>query len=451
MIPPPGTGAIPRLEGVAAVPRLALVPWAALAPLAPALDAPLAEVLAGTAAERVLDRFLRAHRGLQREGRAAAAEAIFGVGLWRRRLAWHLGDDAGDPSGRPPRALLGALLRDLAGLAHADAERLAGVRLPPPRDGVPAALALHFSLPDWLADELVRALGSEADEADALAAALSTPGPVFLRANEARLPRAELAARLSAEGIPTRPCRFAPAGLEVTIPRANLLGSASFREGLCEVQDEGSQLAGALAAPFVPARAADATSASTPEVLDLCAGRGGKSLQLAALGAHVHACDADAGRLARLRDRSARAGARVVVHGAHPPDDLRVDSALVDAPCSELGPLRRGPDQRFRLDPAAFAALPPLQLELLARAARHVRPGGRLVYVTCTLRREEDEAVAEAFENLHPEYERVPAPAPAAFVGGDGFFRAWPHRHGTDGFFGAVWRRSRGAGDQRGA
>jgi 16S rRNA (cytosine967-C5)-methyltransferase len=186
-------------------------------------------------------------------------------------------------------------------------------------------------------------------------------------------------------------------------------------------------------------------------VLDLCAGRGGKSLQLAALGARVHACDADAGRLARLRDRSSRAGARVVVHGAHPPDDLRVDAALVDAPCSELGPLRRGPDQRFRLDPAAFAALPPLQLELLARAARHVRPGGRLVYVTCTFRREEDEAVAEAFEAIHPEYERVPAPAPAAFVGRDGFFRAWPHRHGTDGFFGAVWHRSPGAGDQRGA
>jgi 16S rRNA (cytosine967-C5)-methyltransferase len=450
MIPPPGTaGAIPRLAGAAAVPRLALVPWAALAPLVPVLDAPLAEVLAGAAAERVLDRFLRAHRGLPREGRAAAAEAIFGVGLWRRRLAWQLGDDDGDPSRHPPRALLGALLRDLAGLLQTDAESIAGARLPSPRTGAPAALAIRFSLPDWLADELVRALGSEADseadDADLLAAALSTPGPIFLRANEARLPRAALAERLAAEGIPTRPCRFASAGLEVTSPRANLLGSASFREGLCEVQDEGSQLAGALAATPLPAPAAAAASVGPHEVLDLCAGRGGKSLQLAALGAHVHACDADDSRLARLRDRAARAEAHVTVHGAFPPDDLRVDAALVDAPCSELGPLRRGPDQRFRLDPANFAALPPLQLELLSRAARHVRPGGRLVYVTCTFRRAEDQAVAEAFEALHPEYERARAPAPAALVGDDGFFRAWPHRHGTDGFFGAVWRRTPGA------
>jgi 16S rRNA (cytosine967-C5)-methyltransferase len=119
-----------------------------------------------------------------------------------------------------------------------------------------------------------------------------------------------------------------------------------------------------------------------------------------------------------------------------------VDRALVDAPCSELGALRRGPDLRWRLDPSAFAAFPPAQLAILEEAARHVRSGGRLVYATCTFRREEDEEVAERFERAHPEFRRVrPAAAPADTVTPDGFVRTWPHRHGTDGFFAAVWGR----------
>jgi 16S rRNA (cytosine967-C5)-methyltransferase len=191
-------------------------------------------------------------------------------------------------------------------------------------------------------------------------------------------------------------------------------------------------------------------------VLDLCAGAGGKTLQLAAAvgpGGRVHAVDPDAERLERLRARTARAGATpwVEVHGELPPEGLVVDRALVDAPCSELGPLRRGPDLRWRLDPATFAALPALQGALLARAAGHVRPGGRLVYATCTFRREEDEDVAEAFEAAHPEFTRVPAlPSGAVgpgaelaeLVGPDRFLRTWPHRHGTDGFFAAAWVRA---------
>jgi 16S rRNA (cytosine967-C5)-methyltransferase len=400
------------------------IPWRALAEGAPELDGPLAEILGGAAAERVLDRFLRARRELSRDARAACAEALFGVGLWRRRLAWHLGDDGGDPSRFAPRALLGALVRDLAGVA--DAEAITGASLPPPR-AAPDALELRWSLPGWLGDELRRAAG---DDAAALAEALSTPGPVFLRANLARTTLDGLAARLAAEGIAARRCAHAPAGLEVVTPRPNLLASPAFRAGLLEVQDEGSQLAGALA------------SAPGGEVLDACAGRGGKALQLAALGSRVVACDPDPARLARLRDRAARAGAAVEV-SAEIPTGRRFDVVIADVPCSELGPLRRGPDLRFRLDPATFAALPALQVSILRGAASAVREGGRLVYVTCTFRREEDEEVVGAFEREHPAFERVPADAPAAFVGEDGLFRALPHRHGTDGFFGAVWRRLR--------
>jgi 16S rRNA (cytosine967-C5)-methyltransferase len=372
-------------------------------------------VLSGAAAERVLDRFLRSRRDLDAGGRQAAAEAIFGVGLWRRRLRFHAGDPA------PPLLLLASLLRDLAG--RDDAERLCALpsgALPPPV-APPADLATRHSLPDWLADVLVREVG---DEAALLADALSLPGPIFLRVNRARTSRDDLAARLAAEGVETRPTRLAPDGLEVLAPRPNLLALRAYREGLLEVQDEGSQLVG---------QAVGAVPGET--VLDLCAGAGGKTLQLAAAvgpSGTVHACDPDEARLARLRTRAGRAGAVVTVHGPEAPGGLLADRVLVDAPCSELGTLRRGPDLRFRTDPASFAALPALQVSILERAALHVRPGGRLVYATCTLRREENEEVAGAFEEGAAEFTRS-----------DSDLRLWPHRHGTDGFFAAAWERSR--------
>jgi 16S rRNA (cytosine967-C5)-methyltransferase len=412
---PPATG---RAEA-----RLREVPWEALDGLAPALDAPLADVLAGAPGERVLDRFLRAHRALDGAGRRAVAEAIFGVGLWRRRLRHHAGDDA------PPRLLLASLLRDLAG--RDDAERRCALppgALPSPVPP-PADVGRRWSLPDWLEETIVREVG---EEAPLLADALSLPGPVFLRVNRSRASRSALAERLAAEGVATRPTRLAPDGLEVLSPRPNLLALPAHREGLVEAQDEGSQLLGEA----VGARPGD-------RVLDLCAGAGGKSLQLAAAvgpSGEVHACDPDAGRLARLETRAWRAGARIAVHGEDAPAGLLADRVLVDAPCSELGALRRGPDLRFRIDPAGFAALAALQRSILARAARHVRPGGRLVYATCTFRREEDEEVAAAFEAGHPDFARVEALAPLSGV--DGFLRLWPHRHGTDGFFAAAWVRA---------
>jgi 16S rRNA (cytosine967-C5)-methyltransferase len=405
------------------VERLRAVPWDGLRGLAPSLGAPLAEVLAGAPAERVLDRFLRSRPDLDGAGRRAAAEAVFGVGLWRRRLRHHAGRDAS------PLQLLAALVRDLGG--RPDAGELCGIggaALPPP-EPPPCGLAERYSLPDWLADTIVREVAAAAA---ALADALGTPGPVWLRANRLRTDRASLARRLEGEGVRVRPGRLAPDALEVVSPRPNLFPLPSFREGLFEVQDEGSQLLGELVGT-VPG----------DEVLDLCAGAGGKALQLAAAGARrVHACDPDAARLDRLRARAARAGAgaAVAVHGPSAPEGLRVDRALVDAPCSGLGALRRGPDLRHRIDPATFEALPGLQLSLLARASRHVRPGGRLVYATCTFRREEDEAVAVAFERAHPGFERIPA-APAALATPEGFLRTWPHRDGTDGFFAAAWRR----------
>ena len=176
---------------------------------------------------------------------------------------------------------------------------------------------------------------------------------------------------------------------------------------------------------------------SSGDVLDLGAGAGGKSLQLAARGATVHACDLDLARLERLRRRAEHARtSRVRIVGARPREGSTFPAVLVDAPCSELGALRRGPDLRFRLDPADFARFPALQLELLERARRHLAPGGLLAYATCTFRRAENEGVVEAFERAHPGLRRTPP----TLAGADGFLRLWPHRQGTDGFFAACWR-----------
>lgn len=389
--------------------RLREVPWDALrADLAvPAIR----RVLAGEAAEREVDRTLRAGRDLAREERAALVEAIFGVALWRRRLVWHAGDS------EIPVILLACLLRHLAGLDESRALALTGLPAAKKnnyfffgsRSGEPGRLADRWSLPDWLETTLERELGAQAE---AFCAAVAVPGPVCVRANRLRCTRVELADRLARDGIETRPARRAPDGLVVTTPRPNLLGSDCWRDGWFEPQDEGSQLVGLLVAP----RTGEA-------VLDLCAGAGGKSLLLAAEGRKVYAYDPDAERLDRLKARAARAGAEIEIG---PP--RAADCVLVDAPCSELGTLRRGPDARWRIDPTRFPRLEALQRDILETAARHARR--RLVYATCTLRREENEEVAAAFEAAHPEFTRAGPP-----------LKLLPHLDGTDGFFAIAWER----------
>lgn len=364
--------------------RLRAVPWHALEPawVAAALD----DVLGGQPADKALERVLKAHRTATAEQRTATAEAIFGVGLWRRRL--------GEGTG----------LQRLRRLIDGHPE--------------PAAFADRFSLPDWLAAELQRT----GEDPEALADALNLPGPICLRANTLKISRDALALRLAAEGVQTVPGRHARDCLVVTTPRPNLYGLAASTDALFEVQDEGSQLLGEL----VGAQPGDA-------VIDFCAGAGGKALQLSAhVGSEgrVHATDVDLARLERLRTRAARAGAsNISLHGKTLPAGLQAPCVLVDAPCSELGALRRGPDLRWRLDPAAFAPLPALQLSLLTTAARHVAPGGRLVYATCTFRPEENEDVAAAFEQRHPGFTRVGQA-----------LEVWPHREGTDAFFASLWR-----------
>jgi 16S rRNA (cytosine967-C5)-methyltransferase len=276
--------------------------------------------------------------------------------------------------------------------------------------------------------ELEHALGPEAP---LFAAACNVPGPVTVRANRLRLDRDALAERLRAEGVSSHPARHAHDALLLE-GRPNVLGLGAHQEGLFEVQDEGSQLAGALVEAGPGMR-----------ILDLCAGAGGKTLLLAAAlrgEGRVDAYDVDREALERLRHRAERAGAGATVRVLQELPQETYDAVLVDAPCSALGSIRRGPDVRWRTDVATFTRWPPLQRALLETALARVRPGGRIVHVTCTVRPEENEDLVRAFLEAHPEVKQVEAAASADVRRGPALFTS-PHRHGTDAFYGAVLGR----------
>lgn len=365
--------------------------------------AALAAVLSGArSSERAVREALRALPHLDQAGRRQAARRIIATGVLRARLAWRARvpiDDA--------EALFDAYL------AHEE--------LGPPLDARPwpadpmERMAAERSAPRFVVDELVRSLGIA--DADRFLAASNVPGPTTLRVNTARTDRATLITQLRAERIETTPHPTVPTALEV-VGHANLFGSAAWRSGLFEVQDASSQAAALLCA-VEPGQT----------VVDLCAGRGGKTLALAAQLAGrgtLHAHDVDPRLVRDLVPRLARAQVELVRFSLPPPGTA--DVVLVDAPCSSLGPLRRAPDLRWSVTPDAFAALPNLQLQILQTGARLVRPGGRLVYATCTVRREENQSVARAAAR---ELE----------LGLDSEHVFLPHLDGGDGFYVAVFDR----------
>jgi 16S rRNA (cytosine967-C5)-methyltransferase len=402
-------------------------------------------------ADRALEAVLRRERRLYAAERRAAAEALYGVVRWQGQLEWLLGR-------RPGLAeLYAAWLARRGGLAAEAAERRMGLRrgalarLSGAEERIAAVadpgerLAAAESLPPWLAGRLLEELGE--GEAGALARALNHRAPLTVRANLLRTTREALRERLLAEGVRSEPTRLSPWGL-VLDGHANAFALPAFREGLFEVQDEGSQLL-ALACGARPGM----------RVVDACAGAGGKSLALAAEmhnRGEILAMDVDAERLGEARRRARRDGVhdlrfRTLPAGTEADAALadlegKADVVLVDAPCTGIGALRRKPDTRWRLDPADPARFAAIQRELVARFARLVRPGGRLVYATCSvLRAENDEVAAFAggLAGLAPfPLARTLGEERAREAGVEGhLLRLWPHRHGTDGFFAAAFER----------
>ena len=292
------------------------------------------------------------------------------------------------------------------------------------------ALATRWSYPTWLTARLIERWGE--DEALALMRAMNERPPATLRVNTLRTTREELIARLARdEQLAARPGRWAPEGVTVEHGGAPA-GWRSFADGAFAVQDEASMLVSRLLGPR-----------PGETVADVCAAPGTKTTHLAQLmgnTGHIVAFDPQPARLARVTEASARLGVTIVETETGAVEEQasawteRCDAVLVDAPCSNLGVLRRNPDVKWRRKPADIAEAARRQTVILAAAATMVRTGGRLVYATCSLEREENDDVVSAFLARRPDFARARPDGFPIDLDRDGVLRCLPHRHDTDGF-----------------
>jgi 16S rRNA (cytosine967-C5)-methyltransferase len=395
-------------------------------------------------ADMVVSNFLRQHKALGSRERHTLAETAYTV-LRQRLLFSHLAQSGSGPLERR-LALLAwqGSASFLQAATQADEKAWLAKVQAIDRDTLPEKL--RHNLPDWLATPLQETLAAEFWP---LVEALSTPAPLDLRVNTFKARREDVLKVLTDAGHAAQATPYSPWGVRVQgKPALNKLDV--FTRGDVEVQDEGSQLLALL------------TDAKRGEmVVDFCAGAGGKTLALGAAmrsTGRLYAFDVSGHRLDALKPRMARSGLSNI-HPAqisHERDERikrlsgKIDRVLVDAPCSGLGTLRRNPDLKWRQSPKAVKELQDKQAAILASAARLLKPGGRLVYATCSLLTGENEGVADAFTAAQAtDFSVLPAldvlraarvEAPESLVSGP-YLRLWPHRHHTDGFFAAVWQR----------
>lgn len=416
--------------------------------------------LDGRLADRALEHLLKREKNLFSSERRAVGETLFQILRRERFLDFALGiDPAQAPSSKALFTARYAAARVLfAGVPVAQvveegaldgslADRLSRMPLEIPGDAdAMTKVALAGSLPDCLARTLVDDLG----EADALgfAKSLMARAPLTIRANTLKTDRESLKRLLRRRGVEASFTGRAPDGLTAMgFPR--LTDLPEFEDGLFEVQDEGSQ----LLAHLLGARPGEL-------VADTCAGAGGKTLALAAAmqgKGTLWALDVGAGRLRNLTKRLQRAVPGFPVRTQPIPEVFdaardtpkllgRCDRVLIDAPCSGLGVLRRSPDAKYRFDESTIPSFARLQKDILERHSALVRPGGRLVYATCSMARAENEDVVQGFLTTHPGFRLLDArtclPDSAAPMVRNGFFRPFPHVDGCDGFFGAVMERN---------
>ncbi len=308
-----------------------------------------------------------------------------------------------------------------------------------PDDAAPATrLALLYSHPVWLVEAWIEQLG--ADECEQLLRANNTPAATVLRVNQKRATREQAVEALAP--ITARACSLSPTALECDL-RGALGDSTAYRDGLVTPQGEASQLVG-FTVPI----------GTATHILDAAAAPGGKATHLAERGAaRVTALDVSHTGLVLLRRNARRLGLEVdtVCADARVPplrDRSRFEAVLLDAPCSGFGTLRQHPEIRWRRRPSDIRDLARRQTAMLDAIADHVAPGGYLIYSTCTIARDENEARVESFLERHrdfvldPPVDDLPETARGT-VGNDGYLRTYPHRQGTDGFFAARMKRNR--------
>ncbi|MCW3474198.1 RsmB/NOP family class I SAM-dependent RNA methyltransferase [Limobrevibacterium gyesilva] len=406
-------------------------------------------------ADAVANDFFRDRRYIGSGDRRAVSERAWAVLRGRRRLAWWLERVGARVN---PRLLVAAsLILDgwtLSGVAQSfSGGRFGPTPLNPDEQAQLAELeghtlehpkmpqAVKLEVPDWILPLLRARFGHELN---AEMAAMALPAPLDLRVNLLKATLPEVQAALAGEGIEAVPTALSPWGLRVEGRRPVSTGKA-FRDGLVEIQDEGSQILAALVG-----------AAPDMRVVDFCAGAGGKTLALAMVMAnrgHIVACDVSAPRLDAAVKRLRRAGIHNVERHLVAPGDKWAkrraggfDRVLVDAPCTGTGTWRRNPDARLRLVEQDLRELVPKQAGILEQASRLVRKGGRLVYATCSVLQEENEAQVQAFLSAHPEFSIVPLADAWALPGqapcSGPFLALTPRRHGTDAFFGAVLERA---------
>ena len=399
-------------------------------------------------ADAIVSRFFRDHRGFGPRERATMAETVYTV-LRKKQLFDHFA-----PSGSGPKERRLAILGfygpgDFLRSALSDQEIawLDQCEKIKPED----LMERHrHNLPEWLVQPLKDQLG---DEFWPLVESFNKGAGLDLRVNDFKAKRTDVQKELAALGIKAVPTPFSPWGLRIAGKPA-LSKMEAFKRGDFEVQDEGSQLLAMLL---------DAKRGEM--VVDFCAGAGGKTLAIGAAmrsTGRLYAFDTSAGRLDAFKSRLARSGLSNVHPAAiaHERDDRvkrlsgKIDRVLVDAPCTGMGTLRRNPDLKWRQTQVAVDEMTVKQTAILQSAARLVKPGGRLVYATCSVLPQENETIAQAFSEANQDFKvlevgdvltgmKVEQAASLCSGGetGQRYLRLWPHRHQTDGFFAAVWER----------
>jgi 16S rRNA (cytosine967-C5)-methyltransferase len=424
----------------------------------------LDDVASGGAADAAASSYFRQRRFIGSKDRAFIAAELFRLLRRRARLDWWINRTLERPEGAPPPPGRFWLVADLVldqrwdaekfkdtftGEKHHPAElsraertlldQLSGHKINSPE--MPEWVLGEYPL--WIEPELQALFNGDKAEIDAM----NEPAAMDLRVNTLVASRETALATLAAADIQAEATKLSPLGIRVK-GRPALGHQEFFQKGMVEIQDEGSQLV-ALLAEVEPGQA----------VIDYCAGAGGKTLAMAAQmqnKGRLVASDISEKRLERAVKRLRRAGAHNVERRALTPENHqwfkrqagRFDRVLVDAPCTGTGTWRRNPDMKWKIGPDDLAELTVLQREILATASKLVKPGGRLIYATCSVLRSENEDAIEDFLAKEPGFALAPVPeiwpriaeSPCPVEGP--YLRLTPARHGTDGFFAAILQRS---------
>lgn len=402
-------------------------------------------------ADAKLGEFFRNHRELGTKERAFVAESVYGVLRRLRYLSTVAANEADDPDDARKLILAwllrvqGKSLRELDDILTDQQKEWAVTIKAKSTENLP--LAVQADVRDWFWEKLVAQYGET--EALTICRSMFEQASLDLRVNTIKSSREEVLAKMQAENTVKdnliAPTPYSPIGIRMGA-KLNISRHILFTEGKIEVQDEGSQLLTYLVSPK-----------RGMMIADFCAGAGGKTLAIGALmknTGRLYAFDVSEKRLNNLGQRLKRSGLSnlhaQVISSEQDPKLKRLngkfDRVLVDAPCSGLGTLRRNPDLKWRQTEQDVLELTQKQTAILARAAKLTKAGGRLIYATCSLLRDENEAIVEAFIQANPDFSLVPANEILAHhhiaLDTGPYLKLLPHLHGTDGFFAAVFEKT---------